>query len=69
MIEIAFEPHDTMGFVQKLVTAEQEVKLSGIYKQIAGRETELQDAFDLNELEEIAEYIQTYVKHRRQEQQ
>lgn len=68
MIEIAFEPHEPMEFVQKLVKAEHEVELSGLYKQLAGKDTEMYDAFELDELEEIAEYILIHVKHRRAEQ-
>lgn len=67
MIEIAFTPHDSLEFVTKLTQAEHEVPTNPLKKAITGEKTVLLEAFDLDELEEIAEYIQIYVKHRRAE--
>lgn len=69
MIDMTFTPHDAMGFVQELTQAQHEVPANPLTKAMFKEDTVLFDAFDLDELEEIAEYIQVYVKHRRKEQQ
>ena len=68
MTEITFRPHDALEFVQKLIDAQYEQEATPLEKAITKKEYILYDAFDLDELEEIAEHILVYVKYHRQKE-